>query len=161
MRWGTVMAAAVAAASAASALALAGTPLFLPAIAAGAVLTGLSLLVLFSRPDEAALFLIAQPAVFLSWSASPLLAAALESLATLAFLASTGVFRTRSGIVSSILLVLLPGCLALVVSGHRHVLVPLVLVLAVSGIAALVILGLASHLISSALGGLHEAPGRQ
>jgi len=84
------MAAAVAAASAASALALAGTPLFLPAIAAGAVLTGSSLLVLFSRPDEAALFLIAQPAVFLSWSASPLLAAALESLATLAFLASTG-----------------------------------------------------------------------
>jgi hypothetical protein len=155
------MAATIAIVSAASVLALAGTPLFLPAIAVGVVLIGSSLLVLFYRPDEAALFLIAQPAVFLSWSVSPVFSAALESLVTLAFLASTGVSWKRNGIVSTILLVLLPICLALVVSGHRHVLIPLVLVLATSGIVTLVILGLASHLISSALGGLHHTISRR
>ncbi|MDH7510332.1 MAG: hypothetical protein QHH04_04745 [Methanolinea sp.] len=161
MKQGTIMLAAVPAVWLASVIALFGTPLFPLALAAG-VLPAVSGLVVFSFfPDEAALFLFGQPVVFLSWYASPLLATALESVFIVAFLVSAGDTGVRRVVVPAIVLVSVSGFFALFISGHRHVLLPLVLLLSVCMIAMLAILGTASHLIHRVAGGLHEAPGRK
>ena len=155
------MAVAGATVSLVSAAALAGSPLFIPAAVAGAVLTVSCLFILFFRPDETALFLLGQPPVSFAWSASPFLSAALESLVILAFLLSIGGTRTSRGKISTLLLMALPWLLALVTSGSRHASFPLVVILAASGVASLVILGYASHIVSRVIGGLHEASGSQ
>lgn len=152
---------AVLAISLAPAVALFGTPLFPVALVAGALLVVSGLFVVFFHPDETALFLFGQPLVFLSWYSSPLLAVALEALITIAFLVSAGNTGVRRGVVSAIPLVSVSGLFALFIAGHRHVLLPLVLLLSVCVIAMFAILGTASHLIHRVAGGLHEAPGRQ
>ncbi len=161
MKPGMTMVMAVLAISLVAAGALFGTPLFPVALVAGALLAGSGLVVVFFHPEETALFLFAQPPVFLSWYASPLLAVALEALITIAFLVSAGDTGVRRGVVSAILLVSVSGLFALFIAGHRHVLLPLVLLLVVCVIVMLALLGTASHLIHRVTGGLHEAPGRQ
>lgn len=161
MKQGMIMVMAVLAISLAPAGALFGTSLFAIALVAGALLAGSGLVVVFFHPEETALFLFAQPAVFLSWYASPLLAFALEALITIAFLVSAGATGVRRGVVSATLLVSVSGLFALFIAGHRHVLLPLVLLLFVCVIAMLTILGTASHLIHRVTGGHHETPGHQ
>lgn len=155
------MAIMVATASAISAVALAGTDLFPIALAWGTILTGSCIAVLIFHPENTAMFLIGQPAVFFSWYASPLLSVALESMVIIAFLVSMGDIGGRSGIVSAILLVSVPGLYGLFISRHTHVFIPLVLLLFVCIIITLAVLGIASHLIHRVTGGLHEAFGRQ
>jgi hypothetical protein len=144
-----------------SVIALSGTPLFSVALVAGALVAVSSLIVFSFHPEEVALFLFGQPVVFISWYASPLLAAALESLLIIAFLLSGEDAGVRRGLASAILLVFACVFFALFISGHRHVLLPLVLLLAACVIATLSSLGIASHLIHRVTGGLHEAPGNQ
>lgn len=160
MKQGMIMVIVVLAISLALAVALFGTPLLPIALVAGVLITVSGIFVVFFHPEETALFLFGQPLIFLSWYASPLLAAVFESLITFAFLVSAGYSGVRRGVVSAIFLVSVSWLVALFISTQRHVFLPLFLLLVVCVIVTLTILGIASHLIHRVAGGLHEAPGR-
>jgi len=131
------------------------SPLLVPALACGMVCTACGLLVALAWPDELALFFLAQPLVFTSWEIGPIVSLFLEIGVLVLFLAAQGYLATPGDIPSLGFFFLLLGGLVLFLMTSRHVAIPLAITASTAGLAALVILGIASLLVTRVAGGSH------
>ncbi len=153
MRPGLPMLVALFACAAGSAAALVGTPAFPFAASAAAISLGAGLLVLRVCHSDPALFLLAQPSLFLTWEISPLLTFLFEAVLASALLFSMDLLHTKTDIAYSAVFFLVMGCTAFLLSGQSHVFFPLAIFVPAAGLACLVILGLAYGAMVRAGGG--------
>lgn len=114
------------------------------------VLAGL--LVFWFRPADQALFLLAQPSVFLAWDVSFTISLLLESALSLGLLFCLGMLKERSTISLHAMFLVAMAIVTLVLSMAAHVIVPIVIFLAAAALVYLGIMGLA-YRTSSLTGG--------
>lgn len=126
------------------------TGLFPAIFVAVAACSSVGLLISWFRPSEPALFLIAQPCIFLSWEIAPLLAFILEAALILALLFSLDLLTGGRGLAYPALFLILLGVITLFLSGTVHVLVPLAAFIIVLALAWLLVMGLAYRTVSRA-----------
>jgi len=153
MRHGVPMLAALLACAAGSAVALVGNAAFPLAVSAAAISLGAGLLVFWVFHSDPALFLLAQPCLFLTWETSPLLTFFFEAVLASALLFSMGLLHSKTDVAYSAVFLVLMGCMALLLSGQSHVFFPLAIFVPAAGLACLVVLGLAYRTMVRAGGG--------
>lgn len=137
-----------------SAIALYGTPAFPLAAAVAAIAMGAGLLVFRFRHSDPALFLVAQPCLFLSWEGSPYLAFLFEAALASALLFSSGSLKTRNDFAYAALFFVVMGMAAYLLSGRTHVFFPILVFIIVAGLSCLFVLGLAYRTVVRAGGGM-------
>lgn len=122
-----------------------GSRSFVLAVTAGAIAIVAGVLVVYFRDSDPALFLMAQPCIFLSWDASPLLAFLFEAILAVALLSSTGLIQGKNDLSYCAAFLLAMGIVTLLLSGYTHVVRPLAAFIFAAGIACILVLGLAYH----------------
>ncbi len=147
------MLAALLACAAGSAVALVGNAAFPLAVSAAAISLGAGLLVFWVFHSDPALFLLAQPCLFLTWETSPLLTFFFEAVLASALLFSMGLLHSKTDVAYSAVFLVVMGCMALLLSGQSHVFFPLAIFVPAAGLACLVVLGLAYRTMVRAGGG--------
>ncbi len=145
---------ALSACAAGSSAALVGSPAFPLAVSVAAISLGAGLLVLRSCHSDPALFLLAQPCLFLTWDISPLLTLLFEVVLASVLLFSMGLLHTKTDIAYSAVFFLVMGCAAFLLSGQSHVFFPLVIFVPAAGLACVIVLGLAYRTMVRAGGGV-------
>ncbi|MCU0632997.1 MAG: hypothetical protein MUC66_08520 [Methanolinea sp.] len=154
MRPGILMLAVLLVSAWITATGLYSTPEFPIAVMVGAICTVFGILILRISPHDPALFLLAQPSLFLSWGVSPFLTLVLEAVLAIALLSSLDLLHTANDLVFPAIFLILMAVVCLLLSGSTHVVFPLTLLIPAAGLAFLLILGLAYRAESRTGGGM-------
>ncbi len=154
MRQAVPVLAILAASACIPAAALRATPAFPAALMTGILCAGTGIILYRYRPSEVALFLLAQPCIFLSWDISPYVPLLLEGALITGFLFSLGLLRDRMMLASTAVFLAGLAAITALLARCTHVILPLILFLVAALLAYFAILGLEYRIASRAGGGL-------